>query len=398
MAHMNSYRGNFYPGSPAALLALLLLSAAVVRGADGGAPGRLVGAAIPAKSLAAVLPAAEWAQVESSVDRGLAWMAAQQRDDGSFPSVGQGQPAVTSLCVMAFLSRGHQPGYGPYGAQMEKAIDFVVSCQMPDGLFSYQTPEEGHVNNGASHTAVYNHAIAGLMLGEVYGHVTGQRMKAVKGAIGKALLFTKELQLRSKPVYDTGGWRYLRIYSAGNDSDLSVTSWQLMFLRSARNAEFDVPQKYIDAAMGYVHRCWDPAQGMFDYELREGGAPNPGRGMTGAGILSLSLAGQHQTPMALAAGDWLLAHPFGGVGEVYGTLDRSIYSMYYCSQAAMQLGGRYWQGIFPPIVHALMTAQHSDGSWPQESGGDSLFGRCYSSAMAVLALTPAYQILPVYQR
>jgi hypothetical protein len=138
---------------------------------------------------------------------------------------------------------------------------------------------------------------------------------------------------------------------------------------------------------------------MFDYQLRDGDFPAPSRGMTGAGILSLSLAGQHQTPMAQAAGEWLLAHPFRQVGELNGQNDRSFYSMYYCSQAAMQLGGRYWEGIYPPIVNVLVRAQNPDGSWPQEYGsGDGVFGRCYSSALAVLALTPAYQLLPVYQR
>jgi len=90
-----------------------------------------------------------------------------------------GQPAVTSLCVMAFLSRGHQPGLGPYGQRINRAIDFVISCQMPDGLFSFRPPEIEHKSKGASHAAVYNHAIAGLMLGEVYvtSRVRGGRRK-----------------------------------------------------------------------------------------------------------------------------------------------------------------------------------------------------------------------------
>ena len=383
-----------------AFLALLILAAPARGGGGGPAPGNLVAATAQPKPLSDVLPAARWRQVENSVDSALAWIATQQAADGSFTTMPSAQPAVTSFCVLAFLSRGHQPGYGPYGQQMEKAIDFVLSCQMDDGLFSYQPPESQHADKRASHTAAYNHAIAGLMLGEVYGHVTGQRMKEVKAAIGKALLFTRALQLRPKKEYEKGGWRYLRLQSSGAiDSDLSVTTWQLLFLRSARNAEFDVPQSYIDAAMGFVHRCWDPGAEMFDYAVQQSGQPSPSRGMTGAGILALSLGGQHQTPMALAAGDWLLAHRFRGLGETIGNWDRPFYSMYYCSQAAVQLGGRYWQGIFPPIVDSLLATQRPDGSWPVEDAqGDGLFGQCYSSALAVLALTPPYQLLPVYQR
>jgi hypothetical protein len=356
----------------------------------------------PAKALAEVLSPGQWKQLEGSVDRALAWIASRQEADGSFPTYPSGQPAVTSFCILAFLSRGHQPGLGPYGQQLNRAIDFVISCQMPDGLFSYQTPQAEFVRKQASHTAVYNHAIAGLMLGEVYGHVTGQRAKAVKKAIEKALQFTRDLQTRPKDhPLDQGGWRYLWFKGGDEpDSDLSVTAWQLMFLRSARNAEFAVPQAYVDEAVEFVKHCWNPNEGVFTYaRTADGGYYPTGRGMVGAGILSLSMAGQHQTPMARAAGNWLLAHPYRRFGEATGGNDRYFYSSYYCSQAAMQLGGRYWEGIFPPLVDVLLSAQLPNGSWPVEAvSGDVMFGNVYTTSLAVLALTPPYQLLPVYQK
>ena len=118
----------------------------------------------------------------------------------------------------------------------------------------------------------------------------------------------------------------------------------------------------------------------------------------GSAILSLSLGGQHNSPEALAAGDWLLANPFLDYGEKTRNSDRFFYSTYYCSQAAAQLGGHYWTGIFPPIAGILLKIQQSDGSFPLENRNDGVFGPAYSTAMAVLSLTPAYQILPVYQR
>ena len=219
--------------------------------------------------------------------------------------------------------------------------------------------------------------------------------------------FTRELQTRTKEYAgDKGGWRYLHLWYGPHsaDSDLSVTAWQLMFLRSARNAEFDVPQNYIDEALEYVHRCWNEKLGVFYYAI-DGTGPNDirtGRGMVAAGIVSLALAGQHQTPIELAAGEWLLGHPFRGFGDRIGIADRFFYTAYYTSQAAAQLGGRYWQGIFPPLAAAVLSAQSPDGSWPVEIGGfgnqDAMFGNSYSSAMAVLTLTPVFQLLPVYQR
>jgi hypothetical protein len=377
----------------------LLVFISDVRAADGPGPTNVVPFVAPARPLAEVLSPEKWREVENSVDRALAWLATRQQSDGSFPSIAAGQPGVTSLCVLAFLSRGHQPGVGPYGRQLNRAIDFVIGCQMRDGMFSYEKPESTHIVWHASHTACYNHAIAGLMLGEVYGQVAGERANNVKEAIEKALQFTRHLQeIRPKPVADRGGWRYLYT-STISDSDLSVTAWQLMFLRSAKNAEFDVPQAWVDEAMGYVRRCWDQRTGGFAYALYGGGPYAGTRGTTGAGILSLSLGGQHQTPMAQAAGDWLLAHPFRRFGELVGPSDMFFYSTYYCSQAAAQLGGRYWERIYPQLAQVLVGAQASNGSWPPEIGlNSSIFGQSYSTAMAVLSLTPPYQLLPVYQR
>src|SRR5207249_2887089 len=108
------------------------------------------------KPLAAVLPPAKWLEVERCVDRALAWLASQQAKSGTFPTRPAAEPAVESLCTMAFLSRGHQPGNGPYGEHINRAIDFVLSCQMTNGLFSRQAFGPEHEDRRASHTAVYN--------------------------------------------------------------------------------------------------------------------------------------------------------------------------------------------------------------------------------------------------
>jgi hypothetical protein len=278
---------------------------------------------------------------------------------------------------------------------------------MTNGLFSFKPPKDSHGQDVhedlmPSHTAVYNHAISGLMLGEVFGHVSGARMEAVKKGLNQALQFTHALQAQPKEhAADEGGWRYLhlRFDRSAADSDLSVTAWQILFLRSARNAEFNVPQAYVDEATEFVERCWNPKKGVFNYALEGGGDVRSSRGMVGAGILCLSLAGRHQTPEALAAGDWLLANPFREFGELKGVDDGFFYSAYYCSQAAAQLGGKYWKGIYEPLADTLLGSQTANGSWPPESQKKiAAFGNAYTTALAVLALTPPYQLLPVYQR
>jgi hypothetical protein len=350
----------------------------------------------PARELAGALSQEKWSQVEKGVDHALAWLATQQAEDGSFPSLATAQPAITSFCVLAFLSRGYQPGPGRFGLQLERAVDYVISCQKEDGLLCLETPGPSWEFEQASHTGTYNHAISGLMLGEVYGQVNGRRAARVRTAINKALKFSRALQTRPKPsATDLGGWGYLQPTSAQRDGDLSVTAWHLMFLRSARNAAFPVPKNYADEAVAYIRRAWQPEQRMFLYN--NSGVTS--RGMVGAGILSLSMAGQHRSVIAEAGGEWLLAHPFRQFGEQIGEFDRWYYSMFYCSQAAAQLGGRFWNGIYPNLVESILSHQSPNGSCPAEPNrGDAVFGQCYSTSLAVLALTPAYQLLPVYQK
>lgn len=353
-------------------------------------------------SLAAALSASEWSIVEKSVDRGLIWLAAQQGGGGDFVGPSPAQPAITALTLLAFLSRGHRPGEGPFGGSMDRAIDYVLSTQLESGLFSGAPLGAVHVDKAPTHTAAYNHAIAGIALSEAYGATDRVRAVRIKAAVVRALEYTQSLQSRPKahPV-DEGGWRYVRLRwdRSAADSDLSVTGWQLMFLRSAQNAEFQVPIGQIEAAVAYVERCFVPAQAVFNYALVGEGDIRTSRGMVGAGILSLSLAGQHRSSMALSAGEWLVQRPFQGFGSTIGLRDRFFYSAYYCSQAMAQLGGRYWNQFYPPLARSLLEAQQADGSWPPEpSGGDAVFGNVLTSALAVLSLTPPYQLLPVYQR
>lgn len=370
--------------------------------------GELLAQAIEAASpadtrfdLSDALSPAEWQRVDAALDRALAWMAAQQNPDGSFPTIPAGQPAITSLCTMAFLSCGHQPGAGQYGERLNRAIDFVLNCQQPSGLFSLDVPQTAHVDHGTSHTATYNHAIAGLMLSEAYGQVDRERSARIAEAVNKALRMTARIQVEPTKMnaVDKGGWRYLYRPGPGtpSDSDLSVTGWHLMFLRSAKNAQFEVPDKMVEDGVRYAERCFDEKQGGFLYGLN-GNDRYVSRGMMGVGALSLALGGKHDTIMARRVGDWLIEHPFDTYGRTFNSKDRFHYSAYYCSNAMAQLGGRYWQSSFPILAKTLLDNQSPNGCWNSESGADSMYGSAYPTALSVLTLTPAYQLLPIYQR
>ena len=109
----------------------------------------------------------EWKEVDESIQRGLKWLVSTQEKDGALPSDSNGQPGVTSLGALAILSQGHLPSEGEYGKQLSAAIDYVLSCQKPNGLLAVKGPSGPIVPANVSHrtgqTAVYNHAILSLI-------------------------------------------------------------------------------------------------------------------------------------------------------------------------------------------------------------------------------------------
>lgn len=342
-----------------------------------------------------ILTTEQWQQLDRTVNRGLEFLATQQTKEGSFRGPPVGQPGITSLCVLAFLSRGHLPGQGPYGEQIDRAVDFVLSTQRSDGLLSHVAPTGWR----AQKTALYNHGIAGLMLSEVYGMSGSRQHERIRKAITRAIAFSRDYQRRYvRNRHDRGGWRYMQ-NRPGANADLSVTSWQLMFLRSARGAEFEVPKQVIDEALACVKHHFDRRSGTFFYRLRSRYNPRSTTGaMVGAGIVSLSLGGEHQTETARRAGKWVLAYPVERYNRIPNGDDRYHYSIFYCSQGMFLLGGEYWAGFYPRLLRTLAEHQRHDGSWQAEASKDNQYGNVYTSALSILALTPPYQLLPIYQR
>lgn len=354
-----------------------------------------------------VLTDFQWERVNSSVDRALEWLISQQNPDGSFPTRPTGQPGVSGLCVMAFLAQGHLPGEGKYGPQLQLALKYLASCQKRNGILAAAAPNGAKISRNVGHvigyTVSYNHAIAGLVLSESYAMAGADQTRAIEPVIERALNASFQMQDWPKDIKtDVGGWRYLDDYEQ-YDSDLSITGWQLMFIRSAKNAGFEVPEERIERAIGYVRRCFMKDKETFTYKLENNDRAS--RGMAGAGILALAHSGLHHTPEAQRAGDWLLRSGFqhyNAPGRVTGSIradDRYHYGLLTSSQAMYQLGGRHWREFFPPMVEVLMSGQAADGSWPRDRHHlDGPFGNAYTTAIGVIALSASNQLLPIFQR
>jgi len=331
---------------------------------------------IAGMALAAVLTAAcfaeagqkpERASVDQSVERALAFLQLSQAPDGAWRTHNIKDAAITGLAVMAFLSAGHVPGEGPYGDTVEKGLRWVLDAQQPNGMMG-----------SAGHHPMYHQGICTLMLAEVAGMTSAKVGSEVREKLQKAVQVI--LLAQRARGNEGGGWRY---EVRGFDSDLSVSGWQIMALRAAKDLGCDVPQENIERAIGFIQRCRDPITGGFRYR--------PGNRVTaactGTGILALEVCSKefHGSPELQQAGSLILKNaPWNS--------EHDSYAVYYCTQAMYQLGDNYWNVYRPQLHEALLNRQRRNGSWDGEAGPD------YGTAMAILALTVDYGFLPIYQR
>lgn len=326
--------------------------------------------------------------IDAAVSRGIAFLVSQQKKEGAITDRGH-ENAMTALAIMAMASAGHQPAdSSPEGIAMARGLKFLLSDgrQDPQGYF------------GASDgSRMYGHGIVSLMLTEMLGMGTDPEMDTkIHDSCQKAIDLIVRSQGVKKGANARGGWRYTP--DAG-DSDLSVSVWQLMALRSAKNDGLDVSSKTIDNAIEYLKRSFTSPldsngnprdlKNGFSYEPNGGG---PSFTMTSAGLLAMQVCGQYESPLVVGSSDWLLEHP-------PQWNDRFIlYGLYYYAQGMHQRGGVHAEKASKLVSELLLPKQKANGAWESSGGEEQNAGSVYCTSMAILSLSVKYHYLPIYQR
>ncbi|MBI1367715.1 MAG: prenyltransferase [Planctomycetes bacterium] len=314
----------------------------------------------------------QMARIEASVDRAIAYLAQQQREDGTWPQGINGRGGnngINAMCLLAMLGRGHAPNRGPYKMVVDRGVRFILSTQDTKGLYASPAP---------SHGPMYEHALATLAMIEAYGFIPRMEMRrSVQRAV--------DLIVRSQN--GEGGWRY---QPNSTDADLSVTVMQVVALHAAMNARLNVPQETIDKALAYVKRCAMP-EGGFAYQPGQGAKP----AQTAAGALCMQLLGAYDDPAVAKALKYLQDRDYNSNIDPY-----FYYMSYYAMQAHFQAGGQQWAIWHPRVSKFLLATQNENGSWPGY-GEQNLNGQeasCYSTAMGAMCMEVYMHYLPAYQR
>lgn len=208
-------------------------------------------------------------EVKASVDKGLAWLKAQQKPSGAWSD--EGAPALTALPLWAMASSGS----GAYAAEIEKAAAFLLGKQQPDGGIYVPVPDRPGGGLGNYNTAVCLTAL----------HATGRR--DIAQVLLKARDYVASSQLMGDDQY-AGGFGYDKA-SGRRYADLNNTVFAIDAMRRTQGVEDLRPASEKradldwDAALKYVSNMQvkeGETAGGFAYNLNEpkgaGGAAEAG--------------------------------------------------------------------------------------------------------------------------
>jgi hypothetical protein len=336
-------------------------------------------------------------KVDIALDRGARFIVNLQEADGSFTDpkareAARNGYALTALGLMALASIGHQPGDpNREGIAMKRALGFMLRNDRrrnrTGGPYEYYGCDGGRM---------YGHGIATLCLSELMGMgVDRDQERLLRKYTTKAvdLILVSQKANKRKPAH-RGGWRY---DPTSNDSDLSVTVWQLMALRSAKNAGINVPKEAIDMAVRYLKRSYysprDARGRPVNLNSGCGYMPNhPTRYSTAAaGLLSLQVCGEYDALEVIGSVNWLKRRAVTKREQWF------YYGTYYYSQGMQKRKGDTSRNARDTTEKLLLPMQSVDGSWTGVNGTEQGAGRVYATSLAMLSLSVKYHFLPIYQ-
>ncbi len=345
---------------------------------------------------------------EAAVNAGLDWLARHQADDGSWSHrcLGSKSPdskcetgaactgpgktyemAHTGLALLAFQAGGHYYfNEKTYSDEVRAGLDWMVEHQRPDGGLVGSAPL-GRFPNFHQYF-MYEHGIATFALAEACA-VAAAMDQAVDpryfDAAKKAVDFIQRMQ------YQDGGWRYWD--DPARAGDTSVTGWQVLALKTAREAGIPVSEECIAKIRKFFASRETGENGRTGYDSRSPAT----EATTGVGMLAKQfLLGEPDGPLVRDAADFLAdyAEKHWSDPEAKGQ-QRDFYLWYNCTLAMFQAGGEPWERWNPPVRDTIIRLQRDDGcargSWDPSSKWGGPGGRIYTTALAALTLEVYYR-------
>lgn len=335
------------------------------------------------------------AATQSAVLEGLLWLERNQLPDGGWSLKGpyadggtlENREAATAMALLAFQGAGKLPSTNrtDFGRTVLRGWRYLLEQQQPDGSF---------FRYGASNHKFYTDALATIALCELLAMTGDEQFREPATRAVKNLVDSQG---------EAGGWKY----KPNDRSDLSVTGWALMALKSARMAGIAVPSPVfsrIEEFLDSVARADLPAGARdgsrYVYEESDVFIREAVPTMTAVGLLCREYLGWPGEDDRVDKGlDFLSSEhlPEWRRGKV------DVYYWYYATQACLHAGGPQWP-VWNRVMRELLPEQQlkrgrERGSWdPALDQWGSAGGRLYMTAFSIYTLEVYYRHLPLYQQ
>ncbi|NUN49006.1 MAG: HEAT repeat domain-containing protein [Candidatus Brocadiae bacterium] len=365
-------------------------------------------------------------QSEQAVIDGLEWLARHQEKNGAWLADGyeRGCPrgdscgsddrgmseytgATTGLSILAFLGAGYShkddhlrpqgegaPAVHAYTSTVARALKYLVREQGKDGLI-----------DPSDNQNMYVHGIASLALVEGYSMTHDPELRGPAQRCVNLIVDTQQ---------DNGGWDYGPVQSGRGD--ISITSWMVMCLRSARAANLAVPKRAWDRARKFTHASTDYQTGNIAYCV-QGPPTRVTRGcnaMIAIGMATRAYLGMPEDQdLSKKMVDQILGAPprydeeaghcanWGRLENRRGKSHASLYYTYYATLALFHHGGQAWDEWNAKMRACTLVTQaktgHRKGSWDPVVWDGQWGGRVYTTAFNIMNLEVYYRYLPCYQ-
>jgi len=334
---------------------------------------------------------ADQAAMEKAVRRGTEYLLSRQDQDGAIGKVDRksrdNANAMTGLAILALTATGHQPSDDTTeGRAVRKALEFILEDERQDKT-GYFGKYDG--------SRMYGHGIVTLMLAEMLGMGLDAKQDAlIRERCQRAIdLIVRSQKIPKSDQRFHGGWRYT---PEARDADLSVTVWQVMALRAAKNAGLSVPRETIEDAIRFIKRSYrsDRDRRGRITNQKSGFAYEPGQwpvySTASEGLLALQVCGEYDAPELRGTVEWLREEKVSSKHRWF------FYGTYYYAQGMYQCGGEAAKEAREGVERVLLAEQQEDGSWIGK--GEEGNSRVYCTSLALMSLSVRHHFMPIYQR
>lgn len=347
-------------------------------------------------ALALILPAQPEPQtpdVKETVEKGLKWLADQQKEDGSWVGRADSQPTtMTALAGLALLMDGSTLKAGPYAPHLRKAVEWMHKHANEEGLIGKAHPSE---NN--RYMIPHAHALLFLACAFDVDDDTDRRKRSEK-LLAKAVSYATQAQTRR------GGWWFTTTAERSTDTSL-VTTTMLQALQATRKVGIDVPKSVINKATEYLLNATTMEGGVnatpsTGNPLRGNGQPQLTAGATVAVLMN-------SDPRPEAFTQWIAnLTRTSSAPPIMPNNPNGITTHFQTARVAFALGENghrkldpeakvflRWSTYRRPAYQAFKDAQGADGSWT-----DTFNGPVYPTAQALIILQLENEYLPAFSR